>query len=169
MSTDHRLETFRRIFYILKHCEFDVTKSDDIRICFIFLLSFFSSLFAFEPRFIEIHLFTHNDSLNREQNLKEGGNLWIPVLGSWTSPSSKQTEADLTTGVKVGIESNFAVTSGCKVDFGRSIGVVIIKVDIEEEGTMPIRSSIGSHNKGLHKVHPVFVTSHIDSIGVLVR
>jgi hypothetical protein len=57
---------------------------------------------------------------------------------------------------------------GCQVDLGGTIGVVIVEVDIEEEGPMAVGSAVGAHDEGLHEIDPVLVAPHVDRIGVLV-
>lgn len=63
--------------------------------------------------------------------MKECGNFRVPVLRCAASPRSQQTQADLPAGVKVGVESDFAVACRGQVDLGGTVGVIVVKVDIE--------------------------------------
>lgn len=63
MSFDNILKTFGRISHVINHSEFDVRISHYIRISFIFLFALWGTLLAFEARFIEINLLTHNNCL----------------------------------------------------------------------------------------------------------
>ena len=99
VTTNDSFKTFGRILDILSHCEFHITISNYIGISLVFLLSFLSALLMFESRLIKIDIFTHDDSLDRQKNLKESGDFRIPVFRSRTSPSSEKREADFTTRV----------------------------------------------------------------------
>lgn len=57
MSLNDMFEPFWRVFDVFDHGEFDVSIPDDVRIGFVFLLTFDSSLFMLKSRFVEIHLF----------------------------------------------------------------------------------------------------------------
>ena len=39
MSADYSLKTFRRVLYILKHREFDITVAYNVGICLVLLLA----------------------------------------------------------------------------------------------------------------------------------
>jgi len=56
----------RRALNLFDHGYFDVAISDDIRICLVFLLSFFSSTLSFESRLVEVHIFSHDDRLQTQ-------------------------------------------------------------------------------------------------------
>lgn len=64
MSSDYGLETFGRVFDVLKHSEFYVTVSDDVSIGFIFLLALRSSLLVLKSWLIEVNVLAHDDGLN---------------------------------------------------------------------------------------------------------
>lgn len=64
VSADYGLETFGRVFDVLKHSEFYVTVSDDVSIGFIFLLALRSSLLVLKSWLIEVNVLAHDDGLN---------------------------------------------------------------------------------------------------------
>lgn len=64
------LEAFWWVFHVLYHGEFYVPISYDICIGLVFLLSLDGALFVLETWLVEIHLLSHDDGLNRDQNLQ---------------------------------------------------------------------------------------------------
>lgn len=63
MPLDHFLESLWWVLDLPDHGISDVSKSDNVRICFILSLSFLCALFALKSRLIEVHILTHGDSL----------------------------------------------------------------------------------------------------------
>lgn len=70
MSADDRLEPLGRVFNIVDHRKFYVGIADDVGVGFVFFVTLFSALLILEAWFIEVHVFAHYNSLNREKNLK---------------------------------------------------------------------------------------------------
>ena len=169
VTTDNWLKSFGRVLYVFKHCIFDVTISHDVCVSFVLLLSLNCSLLVFESWFVEVNILTHDNWLDRHQNLKKSWDLCVPVLHSLTSPGPQQTQANFSTCIKVGIKSNLSATGCHQVNFWRIVGVSIIEVDIKEISPMAIRSSVGPHDHSLHEVNSLLIASHIDSIGVIDR
>lgn len=64
MSFNDVLESFWWVLNVLKHCELDISISDDICIGFVLLFSFNRSLLVLESRFIKVDFFGHDDRLN---------------------------------------------------------------------------------------------------------
>lgn len=91
MSSDNSLESFGWIPHVIDHSKFNITVSDNVRVCFIFLLSFGCALFTFKARLIKVDLFTHDNGLDGEENLQESRNFGVPIFRGTSSPSSQQT------------------------------------------------------------------------------
>lgn len=125
------LKSFGWILQVIHHCKFDVGVSNYIGISLVFLLAFSRSLLTLKPGLIEVYLFTHDNSLDRHQNLQKSRHFGVPVLRSTASPCTQQTQAHLTASIKVRIESNFSVPRRCEVHLGWSVGVAVIEVNIK--------------------------------------
>lgn len=63
VTSDDLFEAFGWVFKLADHSVSDVSKSDDVRIGFVFAISLFSALLALKARFVKVDIFTHSDSL----------------------------------------------------------------------------------------------------------
>jgi hypothetical protein len=169
MTPDDVLESFGRIFDVFNHGKLNISISDNVCIGLIFLFTFRRALLMFEARFVKVDFFRHDDGLNGDKNLEESGDFSIPVFHGTASPSTEKRQTNFTTGVQVGIEPDLSITSGGQVDFGRIVGVSVIKVDIEQVSAMSIRRAVRSHDEGLHEVNPFFIASDINGVSVFNR
>ena len=59
------------------------------------------------------------------------------------------------------------MSRGGQINFGWVVGIVIVKVDIKQEGTMAVGGTICTHDHRLHKVDTVLVASDVHCIGML--
>ncbi len=166
VSPNNLFKTFRWIFYLPIHCITNVTKTYYIRISFILSFSFFCALFALEARLIEIHIVTHSNTLSRDKQLKQSWDFRIPILWSWSSPSSEETQAYLTTWVKIRIKPYFTWASSCNEHFWRIVWIGIITIDIKGKRTIRIRSVFATHYHNSNDIDSWLVTSHKDGISM---
>ena len=169
VSSNNLFETFGWMLYLSIHRITNVTKTYYIWISFIFSLSFLCSLFALEARLIEINIITHSNTLSRNEQLKQSWDFRIPILWSWSSPSSKKTQANLTTWVKIWIKSYFTSTSSCNEHFWRVIWIWIITIYIKCERTIWIRSVFAAHNHNSNDIDSWLVASNKNRIGMFAR
>ena len=95
VAADDGLKAFGRVLDVVDHCKLDVAVPDDVCICLILLFSFESALFVLKAWLVEVDILTHDDGLNGDQYLKQGGDLGVPVFHGAASPSAQQTQAHL--------------------------------------------------------------------------
>lgn len=166
MSPDNALKSLGRVLHLFDHGEFDITVSDDIGVGFIFLVAFLCSSLLFEPWLIKEYLFAHNDCLSWHKYLQQCRDLRVPILGCVSSPSSQQTQTNLTTAIQVRIKAYLSSSSGTKIHLGGTIRVIIIEVYVEYKCTISIRSSFSSHYHSFKDIGSFLVGSTEYSICV---
>lgn len=54
-----------------------------------------------------------------------------------------------------------------QIYFGRTVGVVVFEINIEQISSVAVGSTVGPHNKGLHVVYSLLVTANKDSVSVV--
>ena len=70
MALDYILKTFWWVSDLFDHCILYVTKSYNIAVSLVFLLSFLCTLLSIKSRFIEIDIVTHGNTLGWDEKLE---------------------------------------------------------------------------------------------------
>lgn len=145
MSLDNALKSLRRVLHLFDHGEFYITVSDYIGVGFIFLVAFLCSSLLFEPWLIKEYLFAHYDSLSWHKHLQQCRDLRVPIFSCISSPSSQQTQTNLTTAIQIWIKAYLSSSSRTKIHLRWTIRVIIVEVYVKYKCTISIRSPFSSH------------------------
>ena len=146
MPSDDSFEAFWGVSNVVDHGKFDVAVSDNIGVGFILLLALQGALLMLKARLVEVDVLAHDDGLDADEHLQEGGDFGVPVFHGRAAPGAEQAEADLAAGVQVGIESDLCVSCGGEVDLRGAAGVGVFEVNVEKVGAVAVGSAIGAHD-----------------------